>query len=286
MTGWPWSTLGLDGPTTEAEIRRAYAIRLRDVRPDEDAAGFQSLVEARDAAMLQVAAAVSNYYSETNTYPASLSALYAAPGYEYLQSVTIPFQSYALTTGLTDGNFQFNRAVVYSQDGYSPAFTDTDLLSSANNTCGTGAFATATEWCGPNDSTVQWYKHESREQIASDLARERRRLFRLLQKFNAWYNDDVSVSTTPGVMGNNYPNPGSPAATLTSLVTGFSQTAKTCSGIYSWKNIPIDCTDLYSVWGSPTVYNYLSATHIVLITQTPYTKADGTPLYVSTEESL
>lgn len=55
MTTWPWSTLGLDGPATEAEIRKAYAARLRVTRPDEDAEGFQALVEARDAAMARAA---------------------------------------------------------------------------------------------------------------------------------------------------------------------------------------------------------------------------------------
>lgn len=49
--GEPWSLLGI-APTHDArEIRRAYAARLRETRPDEDAAGFQRLVEARDRAL-------------------------------------------------------------------------------------------------------------------------------------------------------------------------------------------------------------------------------------------
>jgi tetratricopeptide (TPR) repeat protein len=51
MAGFPWSELGLDGPADERGIRRAYAARLRIVRPDLDAAGFQRLVQARDAAL-------------------------------------------------------------------------------------------------------------------------------------------------------------------------------------------------------------------------------------------
>jgi hypothetical protein len=52
MSGtYPWSVLGI-APTSEgAEIRRAYARRLRTVRPDEDPAAFQALVEARDLAL-------------------------------------------------------------------------------------------------------------------------------------------------------------------------------------------------------------------------------------------
>jgi tetratricopeptide (TPR) repeat protein len=51
MTSFPWSELGLDGPADERTIRRAYASRLKIVRPDVDAAGFQRLVEARDMAL-------------------------------------------------------------------------------------------------------------------------------------------------------------------------------------------------------------------------------------------
>lgn len=51
MAGLPWSELGLDGPADERTIRRAYAARLKIVRPDLDPAGFQRLVQARDAAL-------------------------------------------------------------------------------------------------------------------------------------------------------------------------------------------------------------------------------------------
>lgn len=51
MSGYPWSVLGLNGPATEKEIRSAYARRLKVVRPDTDAAGFQTLVEARGFAL-------------------------------------------------------------------------------------------------------------------------------------------------------------------------------------------------------------------------------------------
>lgn len=241
------------------------------------------IAQTRNAAVKQVAAAVSNYYIETGAYPASVTALAATPGYEYLQSANLFFQNIATTTGLNDGVWIYNRVAVYTQDAYSP-LTDATYLSAAQNTCGSGDFATGSDWCGNKNSL--WWKHETRETITADITRERNRQRRLLNKFNAWYNGDTSVSTVNGIWGNNYPNPGAAAASLTTLVAGFSQTAATCTGIYTWHGIPLDCTDFYSVWGTPTVYNYLSSSHIVLLTQTPYTKADGTVLYVSTEESL
>src|SRR5262245_41840827 len=46
-----WSVLGVAPGATTADIKRAYARRLREIRPDEDAEGFQLLVEARDLAL-------------------------------------------------------------------------------------------------------------------------------------------------------------------------------------------------------------------------------------------
>lgn len=57
MAVFPWSELGLDGPGDERTVRRAYAARLKIVRPDVDAAGFQRLVAARDLALRVVESA-------------------------------------------------------------------------------------------------------------------------------------------------------------------------------------------------------------------------------------
>ncbi|MFT3731717.1 MAG: hypothetical protein QM780_09920 [Hyphomicrobium sp.] len=51
MARYPWSVLGLEGPASEAEIKSAYARKLKNVRPDADQAAFQKLVEARSAAL-------------------------------------------------------------------------------------------------------------------------------------------------------------------------------------------------------------------------------------------
>jgi hypothetical protein len=57
MAAYPWQVLGLDGICGETEIRKAYARLLKTTRPDEDPAGFQKLVEARDRALALAAAA-------------------------------------------------------------------------------------------------------------------------------------------------------------------------------------------------------------------------------------
>jgi hypothetical protein len=47
----PWALLGIAPGAGTAEIRRAYAKRLKEIRPDGDAQEFQELVDARDQAL-------------------------------------------------------------------------------------------------------------------------------------------------------------------------------------------------------------------------------------------
>jgi hypothetical protein len=51
VSGYPWTVLGMEPSDDERAIRRAYAARLKNTRPDEDPVGFQALLEARDLAL-------------------------------------------------------------------------------------------------------------------------------------------------------------------------------------------------------------------------------------------
>lgn len=50
---WPWNELGLDGPASLEEVRRAYAQRVKEVHPEEDPEGFQRLHTAYQQARQQ-----------------------------------------------------------------------------------------------------------------------------------------------------------------------------------------------------------------------------------------
>jgi len=50
---WPWSVLGIEPESTEREIRRAYASRLKAIKKDLDAHDFQALREAYEYALAQ-----------------------------------------------------------------------------------------------------------------------------------------------------------------------------------------------------------------------------------------
>ena len=47
---WPWSQLGLSGPSDLPEIRHAYAEKLKTTHPEDDPEGFQRLHAAYQAA--------------------------------------------------------------------------------------------------------------------------------------------------------------------------------------------------------------------------------------------
>ncbi|MDE7244922.1 MAG: hypothetical protein K2O18_13245 [Oscillospiraceae bacterium] len=50
MNGWPWSELGLDGPSALGEVKRAYAQKIKTAHPEDDPEGFSRLHRAYQAA--------------------------------------------------------------------------------------------------------------------------------------------------------------------------------------------------------------------------------------------
>lgn len=227
--------------------------------------------QGRDIAVRQASAEVDRYYAETGSIPASLAALSISPGFEHIKGVLRPWQEMAVSSTLNDGVWQFKRVSVYTQDptkGQQAA----NYLASSNNGCGAGDFASGADWCGSKSSI--WWRLETREIIPMQITAQRIRQNRLLQKFGNFYSKNSA-----------FPNPGAASATLAATV-GYAGTATNCTGTFQWQGVPLDCSDLYSVWGTPVTYNLLSTKHIGLISATPIVNAAGTPLYVSSDFSL
>ena len=230
---------------------------------------------------LQVQAMAENiqqYRNEKITYPASVQALSATPGFYHARSLTNAWQGYALSPVITDSMWQFQRAVFFNQDP-TKGVNATSFL--ANNTCGTGNSSSAQSWCGA--ATGQWFRSESREQYNEQLSTQRLRMSHVLQKMADYYskNQKFPNKTQSGVslVGNSIQK-------LASLA-GFTGTASACGGsnssTYQYMGIPIDCADMFDIWGNAIGYQFMNDKQILLVSETPIYNNSGTRIIVASD---
>jgi hypothetical protein len=227
---------------------------------------------AQRAQLVMLAEHLELYFIEKGTYPASLAALSQTAGYEQVKSLLNVSQGYAVSGTLTDSVWQYKRMVVYSLDR---AKGDTDTSYQAANSCGTGAFGAASSWCGSNTSV--WFRKETREGMNDAVNDERTRLDRTLQKFADYFTANSAFPNKDGsgvalVAGNTY--------SLAALA-GYAGTAAACSGVYTWRGLPIGCEDMFDAWGGYVGFVYTSDKAISLTSETPLVNAAGTPLIVA-----
>ena len=63
---WPWSQLGLSGPSDLSQVRHAYAEKLKSTHPEEDPEGFQRLHSA-----YQLASCMARQQKRRGTTPSA-----------------------------------------------------------------------------------------------------------------------------------------------------------------------------------------------------------------------
>jgi hypothetical protein len=80
-----WQVLGIDPTDDASAVKRAYAKRLKAVRPDEDPQGFQQLREAYETALAATQESVAPTTNFASTTPLDFSA---PPSYALQQPVT------------------------------------------------------------------------------------------------------------------------------------------------------------------------------------------------------
>ncbi|CAD7740048.1 hypothetical protein LMG31884_46180 (plasmid) [Xanthomonas hydrangeae] len=218
----------------------------------------------------RVAEGLDRYITERGQAPPSLDALAATPGFEHVRGSRNQWQGYVASGTLNDGTWRYQRAAAWSvrrKDGGTNYPNE--------NECGTGSAASASSWCGSKDGT--WYRNESRGTYANEITQQRikqQRTLQLLadqwtarQEFPAKGNDGVTLASGQ-------------QRTLASLV-GYTGSATTCTGVYVWAGMPLDCTALYDVWGGPVGYQYQSSRYIVLVSEAPIQTASGNNVLVA-----
>jgi hypothetical protein len=220
------------------------------------------------------AGAVMQSISETGTPPASINALASTPGFQDQRlAASIPWQGYAVSGVLNDGTWQYQRVAVFSQRRETAVDTAT-YLTASTNACGTAAFNATGPWCGSKNSF--WWTYDTRADYPNQVSAERAAQRRILQKFARKYEQVVNNKQV-------FPNPGGTAASLVNLIPGYAQTATTCTGQYMWQGVPLDCTDLYSVWGTPRVYNYISEDYIAILATSTIKDTTGAFVQVASQ---
>ena len=214
---------------------------------------------------------IQQYRNEKNAYPASIDALSATPGFQHVQSLTDAWQGYDVSDPdfpITDSVWQFQRAVFFSNDP-SKGVNATAYL--ADNKCGSGTNRTALSWCGAR--TGQWFRSETREQYNAQISTQRIRMGHVLQKIADYYSANQKF---PDKDKSNNSLTNDSIHKLTELA-GYSGSATECTGTYQFMGTPIDCADMFDLWGKVIGYQYMDSKHIILISETPIFNADSPP---------
>lgn len=228
----------------------------------------------RHAQMITLAEGLERYASEFGNLPVTLATLTATPGYEHLRAQLDTWQHYAVSGDLTDGVWTFQRAALLS---FSRTAGLTPAAYLAANACGGGDFASATAWCGRRDSL--WFRRESRDDYPRLILAQRLKLHRTLQKFADHFS---AAQAFPAKDASNNPLLGN-SATAFPVLAGYAGTARNCSGNFIYQGIPLDCDELYDLWGNPVGYQFLATKHIALVAETPMFNAAGTRIVLAAD---
>lgn len=234
------------------------------------------LYQARARSMKTVALAenLEQFYTERNTFPASVAALAGSAGFEQARGLIEPWQGYAVSPVLADGVWQFSRAVLFSNNptaGVSP----TAYL--AANACGSGGYDTATSWCGQKQS--YWFRRETKESFNLKINTQRAHMGRLLQKLSDYYNANSQFPDK-----DNFNN-SLAASSITKLSTlaGYAGTGGSCSGNFNYMGVPIDCADMFDIFGGNIGYQFMSAQRVILVSESPIFNAVGNRVIIAAE---
>lgn len=249
---------------------------------DELIAWYESVTKQRQ--MIRLSESLNRYVREYGAYPASVNALVGTPGYEHVKGYRNSWQGYAFSGTLTDANWQFQRAVLFTFDpttgSTANAYLAADNSERANGpACGTGGFFAAVHWCGSRES--MWYLMETRNDVNDQIVNERARLIRLTQKLANYYN---GFGYYPKADGSNTPLAEDSVTSLAELV-GYSGGASNCSGQYQFQGVPVDCTDMFNSWGRPVGYQFVNQSHIIIVSETPLVNASGDPVVIAVDRA-
>ena len=203
------------------------------------------LTRLRHNAVLALGLELDRYRRQTGHYPEKLSEMTETVGFEQDRSYSsISGLDYKFATSATletrSNYYKYDRALIASID-----FTQSTLEDfAASNTCGSGDFSSAAEWCA-DAKLGNGYKTESRHFYMMEIAQASRRLKNTVEKFVAYKN--AHKGQLPDFLSNT--------PLTSSIVPPIpAQLDSTCSGSFDILGIPLGCEDLFGFWGKPVMY--------------------------------
>lgn len=192
-----------------------------------------------------IAQGVQAFLEETGAFPASLPALAATPGYEYIGKLIEPNVGYVVATDIEGTRWRFDRAIIFIQDPLR-AVPVANYINA--NTCGVGANDPA-GFCGSEDS---WYVVLESKDLQTRAFRETGlalddTLYRILKGYD---------NGLPTVRSNGTSLSTNEADYLIDIV-GYTGTANDCVGSFMFEGAVLTCADLFSIEGNPVSYYYV-----------------------------
>lgn len=233
---------------------------------------FQSRAKAMK--VVQLAENIERYYAENDVLPASLNVLTSATGFEHTKGLVDNWQAYGVSGTLTDGVWSYQRAVLAMTDPAGGVMAS-DFM--ATNACGTGAYSTASSWCG--DRTGRWYRRETRESFNDEITSQRVKMHRTLQKFAdyfSYYGYFPKVDAGGVALATN-------SVIKLATLAGYAGANNSCTGARQYVGVPVDCSDMFDQWGGAIGYQFVNKRHVILTSETPIFNSSGNRVVVSAE---
>lgn len=251
-----------------------YQIASAAAQQQELISRYQAVIQQQN--MISVAEAIEQYHLENNAYPSDLNSLKNTPGFEYVAGSLGFDQGYALSGDIVDDVWVFKRAAFFA---YDSAKGDTQANYLSSNACGINGFYAERSWCGSDQ--YNWFRWESRDEYNYLITTQRARLILLNQKFANYFN---AYQRYPNTDKNSVALAPNSNTSLVSL-TGYSGNAKECSGQWQFHGIPIDCADMFDIWGGLIGYQFIDENHVVLTSEPPIFNASGQRVVIAIDRT-
>ena len=234
---------------------------------------------------------INAYYYEKNRLPAGNLSNLQTEGYAPLSLSEMA--SYSAQTGLTEAvsggelGWTYDRAMLAVQRASnvrdSPTFLNQNNCVSSD---GGTAFSSAKSWCPTDVVTSRMW--ETRADMATRTARIRSNMQRSLQKFADFYSAHPSPKKFPQMPVG--------AMELRALVGQSALASASCTGVFTnqfvtgigdnYTYLVWDCADLFTPYGQPVTYSWVSNTEIRLSAPVGVPDQAGNPTNVGINFAL